>query len=123
MLSDVGSIIANFSVPGGVFVRRHAPGFRTDGHYQDGPVRRFKLKDISIQEMSEAEIQTLPENLRVKQNITIYSRLELQIINVAKQTSADLLEYLEDVFEVHKVSNWGFSGGYFKSGAVRVDAP
>lgn len=123
MLTDIGYIIHNFKIDGGVKVYRSVAGSRVDGHYKPGTKSVFTMDPVSVQPLGAREIQMLPEGVRTRQNIVLYSIDELRTAGVQENTDADVVEYLGKKFEVHTVEDWADNGIYYKSVAAKVDSP
>ena len=74
----------------------------------------FCLNGVSVQPMTGAEREVLPELIRDRQLIKMYTRCRLQSVDVEGKVRADRVDYEGQEYVVQNVENWGPNGAYYK---------
>lgn len=82
-------------------------------------VNEFCLDRVSVQPMSPRERMLLPELIRDRELIKLYTACNLQSVNVEGKIRADRLAYRGQNYVVQSVEDWENDGGFFKVVAVK----
>lgn len=102
-----------------ITVKRPSAGdYDSDGHWTEGD---YDENDIlaNVQGLSPSEVQLLPEGFRTRRAIKIYSATELKEADVTTGTSADVIVYEDEEFEVHSAQQYKKMLPHWKTIAVR----
>jgi hypothetical protein len=112
-MTAIGSIIKNFK-NATVSVIKGSAGTYTKGRFTAGATTTV-TQTVSIQPMSGKERQLLPEDIRTKNTVKIYSREQLKTTDVAGKVSADKVVYKGVTYEVAVSEDWQEHGEFYKA--------
>ena len=82
-------------------------------------VDEFCVDVVSVQPMVGRERLVLPELIRDRELLKMYSPCNLQSVNVEGKVRADRLDYKGQQYVVQSVEDWFDHGGYYKVVAVK----
>lgn len=118
MIANLASTIERL---GGARVRVTRPGAPTlDGHGRAVDGRESVVTvEACVQPLSGRELLRLPEGLRTRETVAVYSPVELRTANASTGALADQVHHAGGVFEVELVEAWGHLGGYWRAVAAR----
>lgn len=74
----------------------------------------FELTGCSVQPMSARERMLLPELIRDRELLKVYTKCPLQSVDVQGKVLADRITYLEQQYVVQSVENWEPHGDFCK---------
>ena len=118
---DLSSCVRQFEE--NVVLRRSLPVIfnLTTGRY-DQPTPRESDRTIkaTIYPTTPREAQILPEGVRNKQLLTLFTQDQLKAASSRNRKDGDIILYREDEYEVQRTEDWQNTGSYFKSISVRV---
>ena len=115
----IGAIIDRFNTP--VTVRRT----NESTTYTNGlaevvtDVDTFRLDHVSVQPVTGRERQLLPEGIRDRAIIKLYTRCPLLSVDVEGKVRADRIDYEDQEYVVQNVENWEPNGGFYKVLAIK----
>lgn len=116
---DVGFILDEFGLAGGLPVTRRAAGTYTNGLYTPGSTSSLTLDPAAVFPASPRDREVLPEGQRVGEVIVIFSRAALRIAEPGG-VQADRVTYQFKTFEVSAVEDWATVGNYYRALAIKV---
>jgi len=99
-------------------VIREKSGYIVKGRYQETPPQEVNIK-ASIQPVSGKDRMMLPEGIRSKEIIKLYTTFLLQTDNAEGSTKSDVVVYNGCRYDVITVEDWTVDGGYYKAVAAR----
>ena len=114
----IGAIIGRVSVPFDVTRTNEATTFVAGLAQIPDDVDTFEARG-SVQQMSGRERLVLPELIRDRETLKIYTQCELRPVDVAGETRADRIDYEGDRYVVHSVKNWEAVGGFYRAIIVK----
>ena len=114
-----GLAIQYFRVPGGITLRRGSAGSTTLGRYTPGATSDTTGVVASVQPMKGDELDNLPEGMRSRRPVKVYTETELLTVDVGAGTPADIIVWDGETFEIQTVEKHTY-GGYWKATAVRI---
>lgn len=120
-VEDVSACVRGFTED--IILRRSLPVIfsSTTGRYtQPTPREEDQVFKALVYPTSPREAQVLPEGVRNKQLLTLFSTEKLNSASSRNGTDGDIVLYREDEYEVRKTEDWQNTGGFFKSIAVRI---
>ncbi len=82
-------------------------------------VDTFLLENVSVQPMLARERVVLPELIRDREILKLYTPCSLQSVNVEGKVRADRIDYNSQEYVVQSVEDWSAHGGFFKVIAVK----
>ncbi len=88
-----------------VVVDRTVAGAYVDGNYVEGASSSFTVT-ASVQPMSQREQLILPEGVRERKSIILFTTVELKVVDEETGTSADVVNYLGEKYEVFQTPNY-----------------
>jgi hypothetical protein len=116
-MTAIGSIIERFK-NATVSIIKGSAGTYTKGRFTAGPTTTV-TQTVSIQPVSGKERQLLPEDIKTKNTVKIYSREQLKTTNVIGKIPADKVVYKGVSYEVAVSEDWQEHGGFYKAIAVQ----
>jgi uncharacterized protein YvpB len=78
--------------------KRYTEGEYVDGIWVEGSYHEFNLDDTSIQPVTGTELQSLPEGLRSRRPVNVYTTATLRTVHLSE--SPDHISYDDEWFEV-----------------------
>ena len=120
--ADLGTcIVAELGAVGAVTVRRKAAGAwnQATGLYVEG-AESSELWDAVVQPSTPKEIERLPENLRTREAITLFTRDRLLTSDVSQSEKPDLVIWDGRTWEVQISEDWTAQAQYARAVATRV---
>ena len=116
----IGRIIEHFNTP--ITVRRATDATEfTNGLADVVEVDTFSLSGINVQPLTGRERELLPEGIRDKGLIKLYTQCPLLSVDVEGKVKADRLDYRDQEYVVQTVEDWCPNGGYYKVLAIKVN--
>ena len=104
-----------------VTVVRLLPAQLVNGRKQKrGEEKRFKIT-MSVQPMTQRELQLLPEGERVQGAVKGYTEFRLMTAQQSECREPDRFEYLGVRYQVMRVDDWSDVANYFRVLGTRVD--
>jgi hypothetical protein len=101
-------------------MRLAAGSYDANGRYSVGSSSTFSV-NASIQPVSGRDLLRLPEGLRTKQLLAIWTRTPLQTALAPNGPPPDVLTYTDGLgYQVQTVLDWTENGGYSKYIAQKV---
>ena len=88
-----------------VTIDRTVAGTYPDGNYVEGASFSFTVT-ASVQPMLQREQLVLPEGVRERKAIILFTDTELKVVDEENGTSADVVNYLGEKYEVFQASNF-----------------
>lgn len=79
----------------------------------------FTVNDCSVQPLTEKERVVLPELIRDRSTMKVYTKTELRTVDVAGKELADRVSYLGESWIVQTVQDWVAHGQYYKAILVK----
>jgi len=79
----------------------------------------FEVTDCSVQPLSANERVVLPELIRDRNTLKVYTKCELRTVDVVGKELADRVDYLEESYVVQSVQDWVPHGQYYKAILVK----
>lgn len=109
---DVSDCISGLAtVP--ITVARQQPGTYDRGRYvEPNPTEFFPM--ASVQPVTGKEQLLLPEGVRTRQTIKLYTPTRLMTSSQSTVQRADVVRYKSQDFEVFTVEDWTDVGGFYK---------
>jgi hypothetical protein len=101
-------------------VIRRLPPDVAYGRVQSAPAEKIVKCMASIQPLTSRELEYLPEGLRNKGAVRVFSDMLLLTIDSSEHRLADRFYDNGALWEVYKADDWGSVAGYYASTAVRV---
>jgi hypothetical protein len=102
-----------------ITVKRKAAGTYTKGLYTPAPTETtIAIANASVQPLDAEEMLLLPEGIRTRQAIKVYSPELLRTADANEE--ADRVVYLGEMFEVHSVEDWDDHGRFWKATCVKA---
>lgn len=116
-MPPIGQIIQSFQRPF-TLLRRDAPTIDAAGHAYPSPVTASTLRG-AIYPQEGDKLQDVPEGLRDRAAIWIFTRAALRTAEDPNLHDADLVRYLNRLYRVFRSERWDF-GGYYRSTALKL---
>ena len=115
----IGYIINTFNTPIQV-TRTNSETVYVDGIAQvNTDTDTFCLNGVSVQPMTGKEREVLPQLIRDRSLIKVYSRCRLHSVDVEGEVLADRVDYEDEEYVVQTVENWGPNGSYYKAVCIK----
>lgn len=105
-----------------VTLRRSVPAVfnsSTGRFTQPSSFKPDETLSAAVYRTSVKEAEILPEGVRNKQLLTLFTTKQLLGASSANGTDGDRIVYRGDVYEVFQTEDWFNTGSYFKSIAIR----
>lgn len=118
MLFDLSATVRRLST-NSYTVTRLELGSIVNGRYVDGAPSTFDIV-ASIQPTTPQDLLRLPEGLRTKDSVTIWTDTLLRMALAPSGYKADVVEYQGQAYEVQTIWNWAESGEFYKAVAQKV---
>lgn len=104
-------------------VKRYAEGGWVDGRWADPEPTDITVA-LAVQPARPTEVANLPEGIRTKGAITLYSETPMQAADEHARCSGDVVTYDGRDWQVHSTAKYeGFGLLAYKAIAVAVDLP
>lgn len=116
-LFDMSGVIADLATPGTFTVTRRPPGVYTNGRFFPGNTTTLNITG-SIQPLVGRDLELLPEGLRTRELLKIYSATPL-LVHGANQ-NPDLITISGVQYQVETAEQWGPDGNYYKMIVAKV---
>jgi hypothetical protein len=98
---------------------------QTGGMYANGiwvPLSFSTFEIVaSIQPASGEDLVRVPEGVRTRELVTVFTPTELQVKNAPAGTEADRVAYKGATYEVQTVEKWDESGSYYRAVAAKIE--
>lgn len=85
------------------------------------PIERKFTTQLSVQPMSNKELQMLPEGMRNQNRVKAYGVEELKTVETSECRIPDRFVYKGITYQIDKVGDWSDLGGYYYYEAVRAN--
>lgn len=118
----IGQIVNCFQTPIKVRRTNQATTFVGGLAQVNTETDEFCVNEASVQPMTGRERQLLPENIRDREVVKIYTPCELRGVDMDNKIRADRVIYKNREYVVQTVEDWNEHGGFWKSLAVKVNA-
>lgn len=114
-----GDTIKNFTVPGGVTIRRGSAGTSVKGRFTAGSTSDTTGVVASVQPITGKELERLPEGIRSHRPAKLYTETQILQVDVGAGTPPDQIIWDSETWEVHNVElhTWG---SYYKAIIIKV---
>lgn len=113
---SLSNAVLCFSHP--LTVIREKTGFYVEGRYQETPPEEVAIK-ASVQPVSGQDRMMLPEGIRSKEIVKIYTTYLLKTASAEGSIKADVVIYNGCRYDVTMVQDWTVDGGFYKAFAAR----
>jgi len=114
----IGRIISHFKTP--ITVRRtNEPASFVNGIATVADVETFQLTHVNVQPLTGRERQLMPELIRDRALIKLYTRCPLLSIDIEGKVRADRIDYRGQEYVVQTVEDWDPNGAYYKVIAIK----
>lgn len=120
-LTNLASTITRLSGGTTLTVTRGASGTYTAGRLTPGETTTLTIA-ANVQPASGRDLLRLPEGLRTRETIAIWTAAELRTADEDAGTPADRVAYGGATYQVENVEGWGVLGGYRKAIAAKVES-
>lgn len=90
-----------------------------DGRYRPGATSTFAIR-ASVQPLAGRDLLRLPEGLRTRQTIKVYTATALRTADAPDGAGADVIAYQGDSYQIETVEPWAEAGGFYKAIAAKV---
>lgn len=77
-------------------------------------IDEFCVNNVAVQPMLARERQVLPELIRDRELLKLYTPCQLRGVDVEGKVRADRLSYKGQQYVVHSVEDWFDQGGFYK---------
>lgn len=115
----IGEIIQEFATPITVHRSTAATTF-VDGIEQISTTDiEFVINKVSVQPVLGRERENLPELIRDREVIKLYTQTQLKSVDVEGKKHADRIDWQDQEYVVQSVEDWTLHGGYYKCTAVK----
>jgi hypothetical protein len=111
MKVDLGKTINRIAQD--VTVSRKGQGTYVKGRFSEAAATTFVIQ-ASVQTISGRERMLLPEGIRTREVLKLYTATPIQTASVQGATMADTITYNGSVYEAVISENWLADGNYFK---------
>lgn len=101
-------------------VTRQTGGSYVNGIWTPGGSSTFSIV-ASIQPTSGEDLVRLPEGVRTRELVTVFTPTELQVKNAPAGTEADRIAYKGASYEVQTVEKWDEQGGFYRAVAAKIE--
>lgn len=115
----VAGAIDSFKIVGGLTIERHAAGSYVNGNYTVGAVTTFTADPIVVHIATGKEMLRLPEGVRTRKAVAVYTKQPLQTASAPGGNDADVVLYGSERFEVQTLEDWYDNGGFYKAIATK----
>lgn len=105
--------IGMFATPVDI-IREKEGSYNSKGRYVPGATTETCFANISIQPLSARERLQLPEAIRTKELVLVYSKDELRTDRPGDGLKADRFVYKGNTYVVNTVEDWSDHGGFYK---------
>jgi hypothetical protein len=120
-LFDLSGVVESFSLPDGLQItRRGVPTFTQGLMTATGSAQTFTASPAFVHPTSGREVMGLPEGLRSRETITVYSAQALRGALEPGGTQGDLVAYNGVTYEVQTAQPWADLGTYYRALATKV---
>lgn len=117
----IADIIQEFATPFTVRRTNEATTF-VDGLAQvTTDVDEFEVCDGSVQPLKAQERMLMPELIRDRGMLKIYTKTAVRSVDVEGKKRADRITYGDQAYVVQSVEDWDAHGDYYKIVAVKED--
>jgi len=120
-LANLASTIRRLSGSPVATVTRGAAGTYTAGRLTPGALTTTTLAVVNIQPASGRDLLRLPEGVRTRETVAIWTSDELRTANEATGAPADVVNYGGASYQVELVEDWVGLGGFRKAIAAKVE--
>ena len=129
VLNTLASVVSSLSIPSSVSVERttFAVLFDDDGNAVDGTTSVIPLDPVVVHVATPRERELLPEGLRTKETIVVFSLVPLLAGQGASNNNADVVLYTPQGegttkrFRVRSVEDFLQQSGHYRSFATREE--
>lgn len=121
-LTDLSGTVARLS--GGTTLtvtRRAAPTTDGRGRVVAGAASTFAIA-ASVQPVSGRDLLRLPEGLRTRELVAVFTSGALRTNDDATRAPPDTFAWQGATYQVEKLEDWGPVGGYVKAIAAKVES-
>ena len=119
-MDDMADVIALLA-SGTYTVTRPGPTGLASGRRVAGVTTSFSIV-ASVQPASGRQMDRLPEGLREREGMTLWTTTDLRTAQVASGIEADLVSIDGSTFEVVAIDRWASLGNYYRATVTRVPA-
>lgn len=102
-----------------VSVTRERSGYYVQGRYQEVAPETFSVT-AAVQVVQGRQRQLLPEGVRTRSIIQLFTATELCTERTAAAAKADRVTWRGNTYEVFEVEDWVTDGGYYRVLAASV---
>lgn len=121
-LANLAGTVRRLSGAPTATVTRGAAGTYTAGRLTPGATSTTPLAVVAVQPASGRDLLRLPEGLRTRETIAIWTSDELRTANETTGTPADVVGYGGASYQVELVEDWAGLGGFRKAIAAKVES-
>lgn len=121
-LANLAGTIARLSGTPTATVTRGSAGTYIAGRLTPGALTTTPLAAVNIQPASGRDLLRLPEGVRTRETIAIWTSAELRTADEATGTPADVVGYGGASYQVELVEDWVGLGGFRKAIAAKVES-
>lgn len=120
-LARLSSTIGRLSGGQALTVSRRGAGTLDHGRFTPATPTTFDIA-ASVQPVSGRDLLRLPEGLRTRELVAVFTGGDLRTADEAAGLAADRFVYGGRTYEVQTLEDWTQLGGYRKAIAAKVDA-
>lgn len=119
-MMNLSSVVGSFS-NAALTVTRYAAGTRANGLWQEGSTSQVVVDPAVVAPLRGKEVEVLPEGLRTKRALQVFSTVALQSTDEAAGIRGDRFAWGGETFEVQLVEDWQTLAEYWRAIATKVD--
>ena len=117
---DLSRAVRHMGVSGDVVLELYdTPGMWINGRWE-APEGATATIIASVQPAGE-DVERLPEGLRTKNAISVFSVSELRPVRRAENEPSDVVRWDGERYEVGFVEDWNINGKYWRAVCTKVD--
>lgn len=75
---------------------------------------------LSVQPVTQSEVEKLPEGLRLSGTVRVFSTCELKTVQTSECRVADRFEFEGVTYQIEVVEDWNKSAAYYSCYATRI---
>lgn len=122
-MADLSDVITTLATETVSVARPAASSYNSDGILVVGGTASTFSAAAVVVPATGKDLQRLPEGFNTREVVALLTAAELRTASDVAGTRADVVTLTEGTYEVFHVENWKRSGNFYRSLAMKVEAP
>lgn len=116
---DLSGLLGIFGT-GALTVTRRGAATLSAGFWTPGTTSTITLTDAVVHPLTGRQLEALPEGLRTREPLAVFSATALRTAAEPAGVGADTFTWGGVTYEVQTVENWAANGNFYRHVAVKV---